>query len=233
MSNVSSLPSVQDARDRALRYWGSDGFDAMITGLATLLLGLGLFWSHGHTGLREFLGDLVGLLASIFMAEEATVGKVVGSLKARITYPRTGYIAPPLTPSPPDITLLSPAEQEQLRKEKNYERWIWGPMVLAFLGASFGGRNLIVDAVLAIAFFWMAFLLWRSRSAGQPRWRPLLVFAFYAALLAFLPGGLAERTAMSLVAVGAFSTIAGTVTFILYLHQHPEPQAASIESAHD
>ncbi len=225
MSNVSSLPSVQDARDRALRYWDSDGLNAIITGLGMLLMGFGVFWSHSHNGLREFLGDLMYLLASLFMAEEAIMGKVAGLLKAHITYPRTGYIAPPLNPSTPDITLLSPAEQEQLRKEKNYERWIWGPMVLAFLGASFGGRNLIVDAVLAIAFFWMAFLLWRSRSGGQPRWRPLLVFAFYAALLAFLPGGREERTAMSLIAAGAFSIIAGTVTFILYLKKHPEPQA--------
>jgi hypothetical protein len=161
------------------------------------------------------------------MAEEATVGKVAGWLKARITYPRTGYIAPPLTPSSPDATLLSPAEQEQLRRDKSYDRWIWGPLVLALLGAWFGGRNLLVVAALAIACLWTAFLLWRNRRDGRPRWLPLLAFSCYAALLAFLPGERGERIAMSVLAAGTFSTILGTVTFVLYLKKHPAPQAAS------
>jgi hypothetical protein len=222
-----AVPSLQEARDHAWDHWSSDGLYALVTGFATLALGLGALWAKKHLGLSEFLGDLLRLLAVAFLAEEVIAGKVVGWLKTRITYPRVGYVARPQPlASNPDASSLLPEDQEQLRRERSVVSWIWGPLLLFFFGMFIPRGLLFVSvALFAAAFVWMSLLLWARRKSRQLAWYQLSAMAVFALPLAFWPASLGERAAVSAIGVGIFLVFAGTTTLCLFLTKHPARRA--------
>lgn len=216
---ADAVPSVQEARARAWRYWESDGINALITGVAVMLGGMGSLWSHRHYG----LGDLLGLLAWLFLAEEAIVGKLTAYIKARITYPRTGYIAKPqVPPSSSDASLLPAEGQAKARRVKSLDRWIWGPLVLFFFaGFVLDDPGLLTKIFFSAAGVWMGLLLWRKRKVGEVGWPQLLILPATFVVIGFLPARHAERREVALIALGAANALWGVLTLCLYLRDHP------------
>jgi len=218
MSNV--VPSLLQARDCAWRYWESDGLNVLIAGFALTLAGLGRLWSHRHYG----FGDLVTLAAVAFFAEEALSGKLVGYLKSRITYPRTGYAAElQASISSLDETLLSSQDKERTRREKSLNRWIWGGPVLLFFLGGFVLDDLQPWAAICFcsAGLWIGWLLWQKQKAGRIGWLQVLVLPATFVLIGVLPARHAERQFVALVALGASNVLWGLISLLLYLKKHP------------
>lgn len=89
-----STPDLTGARQRALNYWQQDGLPGLVTGVACLL-GAVLLYTAGLQpqpawAIAVMLTALVLFLVFLFAATA-----VVNVLKARLTYPRTGYATPP------------------------------------------------------------------------------------------------------------------------------------------
>ena len=99
-----------DAGRRAASYWFEDGLPELLFGFALALLGittllagryLSLNWTRGLTA-----GAVLTLLAVWFFHRQ-----VLDVLKARITYPRTGYAQPPAS-QPGDRASVPQADPE-------------------------------------------------------------------------------------------------------------------------
>jgi len=85
---ASSPAIIEQARSRARSYWRADGIPALVRGFQTMFWATGIYML-GHGSHSRFWQELVFWLAICLDRG------VVLSLKSRITYPRTGYVAPP------------------------------------------------------------------------------------------------------------------------------------------
>ena len=116
--SVSGI-SVFQAKAHLWRYWNSDGLPNIITGFAMILQGLAYFWLGHHS--RSLLPGVLLLSSAMILLDQITLRKIAGWLKTRITYPRTGYAAPPPRTLHTDPALLSASELKQQQKTK----WVW------------------------------------------------------------------------------------------------------------
>src|SRR6476660_1949338 len=84
--------SILEAKRRARDYWDIDGLPALLAGANTVLLGVICLPPDSH---RPWSGAalVLWLVAWFFVAE---CKGTLEWLKSRITYPRTGYVAPPV-----------------------------------------------------------------------------------------------------------------------------------------
>src|SRR5712671_33106 len=80
--------AILEAKRRARDYWDIDGLPALLAGATTVLLGI--VWLYtGNRSVWDFL------LFWAFFSPLLKSKKTIEWLKGRITYPRTGYVAPP------------------------------------------------------------------------------------------------------------------------------------------
>ncbi len=79
-------------RQRVNRYWYSDGIGEMIGGIMFFLLAV-YFSLQQYLGDESFIGGLLQAGLVLLLIGGVFVGRrVVNTVKARITYPRTGYV---------------------------------------------------------------------------------------------------------------------------------------------
>lgn len=99
MSTAPKLQSarVLDAERRARDYWSIDGLPQIVDGASLILLGVSL-WYFFAWSISNFVVGSILLLALI--AISLCGRKTVQWLKARFTYPRTGYVPLPPPPRP-------------------------------------------------------------------------------------------------------------------------------------
>jgi hypothetical protein len=87
------LHKIQNLERRVRAYWYEDGIAEMATGGVFVLLGL-YFGLQGYLGEGSTLGGILqASLILLFIAGAYVTRRVINSLKARLTYPRTGYVA--------------------------------------------------------------------------------------------------------------------------------------------
>lgn len=93
-----AVPSVLDAKQRAWKHWTADGLHAIVSGIATTTIGVGLFWNYApfHFRYGEDGSALLIFAALTFFSFQI---QITEWLKARFTYPRTGYVASPHEPA--------------------------------------------------------------------------------------------------------------------------------------
>jgi len=223
-----AVPSILQARNRAWNYWGTDGIYAMIQGVALLLSGLGFLWDHHNK--RSILPGVLIWLSVVIMLDQAFFRKIVGWLKSRITYPRTGYTKPPVLRTPhPSAALLSPADREQLRKQ----RWFW----LALAGW-LATAAAIVGYAITTGHRWVIFpgsaslvlLVWYRMHRKFGEAGKLVCFLFSPillaeALLTFLPTDWMTSLSIMIIALAISIILIGATTLSRYLKEHPAPQA--------
>ncbi|MBI4492733.1 MAG: hypothetical protein HY690_08090, partial [Chloroflexi bacterium] len=84
---------IEWVEQRTRRYWYEDGLGELAIGCVVLLVGL-LFLVEGlaPTGLLPDHFSSLGLIVLVF-GGSWLANRVVATLKARLTYPRTGYVA--------------------------------------------------------------------------------------------------------------------------------------------
>ena len=79
-------------RQRVNRYWYSDGIGEMMGGVMFFLLAV-YFSLQQYLGDESFIGGLLQAGLVLLLVGGVFVGRrVVNTVKARITYPRTGYV---------------------------------------------------------------------------------------------------------------------------------------------
>ena len=206
--------NLSDVEQRLKRYWYTDGI-AELTGGGILIL-LGIYFA-----IQEFLGQnsIVSVILQssliLLMVGGAFVSRrLVNALKARLTYPRTGYV-------------------EYQVDEGNMRRRRIGVVILAMmvsalsmlfvrlfqsLNAMVAVTGLIVGLLLVIA---------RAKSSGLPRF--YLLGAVSVVLgLALSISGLPDGYSLGLFygLMGVCFLISGGLTLQRYLNENPLPADA-------
>ena len=152
--------------------------------------------------------------------------RILDSLKARITYPRTGYVRPPADfPSKSDsldkILTLGTAHQvdENISSFRGHTVVLLmsGYWIIGLLHEARWSLPLVMTAIAAGIYFW-------NRDDVRPySWRavlPIALAGFIAAGLDFMPEA---RGFLSLVIGGAWLLGIGTWTLVCYLRANPKP----------
>ena len=177
---ADSLASVMSARTRARTYWDADGVSTIIGGLILSLFALAIYLAHRATSTTaEVLADLLRLSALLLMLEESALGKIATWLKARTTFPRTGYIAPPASVTSEACTKLTPEDKDRLRRDLFP---LLASIGLVYLGV-FADRRWLV----AVGFAVLALLIWRRREPEELVWPKTVAIVVLGCLATLLP----------------------------------------------
>lgn len=142
--------------------------------------------------------------------------KIVGWLKARITYPRTGYAGAPPRTLYTDPALLSANEQKQQRKTK----WVW-IFLVCFLVPSFYFVFKYGRWYFSITAAVLAGLCFSASAKKKLPWYLPLPLVFCGFLLAMLPTDWWDTQALGILAFGVQMLFMGGIALARYLREHP------------
>lgn len=200
-----------DVEKRVKRYWYSDGIAELSLGGMFLLLGV-------YFGLQGYLGEdsqasvimQVGLFVIVF-AGIVGVGWVVNTLKARITYPRTGYV-----------------EYRKDGQDIKQRRNIFIGVALALVAASIilfdFFRNLDSMILGTGVLVGAVFIALRGKSTGATRFHVVGVFSILLGVTLSLDKLPQEyNLALFYGLFGIVVMISGGIVLLRYLRENPMP----------
>jgi hypothetical protein len=210
---------------RAAAYWFADGLPEIAFGLVLLAIGLFGVWTAERGRLhRKDWWMWAGMIASplLFVVMSTMHRRILDFLKARITYPRTGYVRPPIDfPSKSNsldkILTLGTAVDKNVSSFRSHTVYlfVYGALFVQFLPMRWS-LPLVMTAIAAVIHYW-------SRDdARQYSWRsvlPISLFGFIATGVNLVP---MARAFFSLVIIGAWLLVIGTWTLVNYLRAHPK-----------
>src|SRR5882724_353098 len=214
--------AILEARRRARDYWDIDGLPALLEGATTVLFGVIWLPPESH---RPWPGIalVLWLVAWFFLAE---CKGTLEWLKSRITYPRTGYVAPPkVTPySKRDpYTIISitkepvaPIDGRASRKAIDFP---WLLLLLLWWFFSFDGWLASLACLATALWFW-----WRNKK--DPPWFEIAGATIAGLLSAILTVSDRSRFCIVLIVFGASGLAKGATLLIRYLLQHPAPRVS-------
>jgi|HubBroStandDraft_1064217.scaffolds.fasta_scaffold04978_5 hypothetical protein len=202
---------VLDAEQRARNYWFLDGLPNLVTGMVLLLMGFALLAGQMKPERPLLVG--VSLVAVVlYLTFALRIRQVVEWLKARITYPRTGYTAPPYLT---EDSALSPGRKRRA--------WVLiGFMVGVILVTRFVESRWICLAVglLAGVSLWLAI-----RKSEKVSWIDLLTFPVVGSCLTVFPVAPRDRLPFFVLGAGLALALSGTLRLVQYLRRNPAPSA--------
>jgi hypothetical protein len=210
---------------RAAAYWFVDGLPELVFGLVFLLIGIVPFavaWLH----LRSPKPVLVSLLM-VFLILFIWDRRILGWFKARVTYPRTGYVHPPADPTAPpqDFTCLT---DPSLPHDNENVTWFRNRTVLAiFTGFNFfqlfpgpWAPSIIIVATAAVLY-----ALNRRLEHPYSLWSVALLAAA-GLVVHWLPFPPEARQFLPLLTGGGWLFIRGLWTLVRYLRANPLAHAS-------
>jgi hypothetical protein len=213
--------AILDAKRRARDYWDIDGLPALIAGATTVLLGF-VWLDPGKDSGWDVSWILCFFLFFCFDSKET-----VKWLKDRLTYPRTGYVAPPEEDAPD--SQCSPCTPVSIIKEPGDPV---APIVGKASRKAIGILNfplllvvwLFDDSgwIVCLACMASAFMFWH-RNEDDPPW--FEIAGSVIAGLVTLPVDNSHRFGVFLLVFGATGIFKGATLLTRYLRQHPAPQA--------
>jgi len=214
---------------RAAAYWFIDGLPEIVFGLGYLLLSVaGIATGYEPANIwtkAAFLAATAVLIVLIGFDR-----RIIGFFKARLTYPRTGYVRPPAEPETSG-PFSKPQRDENVAHFRTRTAFIFfvAMQVVNISGAIGSGEPsrwsvpVVMAMVAAVEYLW-------SRSDARPYawwWVALLALAGFLSLAWDLPPK--SREFVPLVIGGAWLLAQGGWTLIHYLRANPRP--ADLESA--
>jgi hypothetical protein len=229
---VSPSPLIA-ADQRASRYWFDDGLPTILLGAAYLLMAFFLLYpGEGRSAFAEIATVAAVLVYGVLILRQR---EILDWLKSRITYPRTGYAAPPRCANYPQscgaVTLAlrdADVNQGEASRQLYAERTrhlglIVSLTLIVFLLVLFFRNPWIcsVAGLMMSAAMWLA-----ARREQQLTWFALAGFPIMGiALTLFLPLSIAgpERVAWFIAGSGALFFLDGAFTLFRYLRSNPQP----------
>jgi hypothetical protein len=219
--------AILEARRRARDYWDIDGLPALMAGAYTVLLGL--IWLPTD---RPWPGVALVLWLGtwVFVAE---IKGTLEWLKSRITYPRTGYVAPPkpgpdaerdpytiisIMKEPEAQELLAPLEGRASRRAFEFSDFPIFTLLLLWWFFSFNSWIASLSCLATALWFW-----WKNKE--DPPWFEIAGAAIAGLLSAILSVSDGRRFCIVLIVFGASGMVKGVTLLVRYLRQHPAPRA--------
>ncbi len=202
---------VDQAARRAGDYWEIDGLPSLALACGYLLMGPIFFWWWNTHAIRRHVwlwaASLLIIIAYVFLVGLRT-SPVMRWLKARITYPRTGYVAAPPSKSAEAAKLK---QQDWDRHPDNWMLATWG--LPGLFDEPWVGAVLLMVATS---------ILWGTTRGKFPS-AAILLPGFYltAIVMAFVPVAPEERMGCWTVAWGLVYLLAGTIQLVRFLRRHP------------
>ena len=203
--------NASDVEKRVTRYWYSDGIGELIGGVMFILLGL-------YFAAQEFMGQnsLVSVMLQVSLALLMIGGaflsrRLVAALKARLTYPRTGYV------------------EYQVDESQAKWRRVWViaiAFVVSALSMVFVRTFEILDSIVAVTgvVVALALIFLRAKSAGITRFYFLGGMSLVLGLalsISRLPNG--YSLGLFYGSMGVCFLLSGGLTLARYLHENPLP----------
>ncbi len=227
---------TESAGRRAAAYWFVDGLEEIVFGLLFLIPGVGViafdlnYLQHWWMALLIFC-FFVGFWI-LFWADR----QILDFLKARFTYPRTGYARPPQNPEPDQDVLVDFILPDKRRRElltlysarpldENVTSFR-ARTVFLFLAANmvaqwFPGRGSVALIMVAVA----ALVFGLNRGEVHPyAWWSVLPIALAGLLSAAVEIPPASRQVLPFIIGGGWLLAQGGWTFVRYLRTHPRPK---------
>jgi len=220
--------AILEARRRARDYWDIDGLPALLEGAITVLLGVILLPPESH-GPWPGAAFVLWLCIWFFLGERERKG-ALDWLKRRITYPRTGYFAPPkevqyskrdpytiisITKEPEAIDPEEPVDGRASRKALDFPFF---SLLLLWWFFSFNSWLASLACLATALWFW-----WRNRK--DPPWFEIAGAIIAAFLSAIVTVDDRRRFCIVLIVFGASGMVKGATLLVRYLRQHPAPRA--------
>jgi hypothetical protein len=236
---TNSTSPVFLAEQRSWSYWFADGLPQLLIGISAILFGFYFVYSGSPSASRTAsLLAIVGF--GIYLLLTVRAAQVLEWLKARITYPRTGYAASPyfaakdgLACSPPlNLTPVqdpnAPAIAEIKRARESRNRRL--SLTYLLLGAtSLAIWFVNISWICTLTALVMAIILWLcTRTDRSISFLVVLGFpvvGFYVDTLKVAPH---FRVGYFILGVGFLFLLEGLVSLLLYLRRNPlasTPQA--------
>lgn len=203
-----------EVEQRVRRYWYTDGLGELIGGGMFLLLGL-YFAIQARLGEGSLIRGILQASLALLMIGGMFLGRrLINSLKARLTYPRTGYV--------------------EYRVDPRAVRWkrILGMSLgfaIAALGVSFTRLFRSFDSTVALTGLIVAVILIiiQARSSGLVRFYLLAAVSLVLGLALSLSGWpQGYNLGLFYGMMGACYIVSGGLTLRRYLLQNPLPADA-------
>lgn len=192
------------AKRKAFAQTDSDGLTRIFTGAAYVLYGLALgpHWNV-HPPLSTFWGLFIVLL--MLVAVPYCGEKFLAWLKAKVVYPRTGYVA-----------VNGPTESPA---EPSFSRTL--VFALVFLSIAAGLFLFLFESTKWIFLFAGGRALANSYRSAQGNWIRLLAILSLTAIVVLLNVSFAARFGVFLDGLGAVKIVDGAAALVLYLRRNP------------
>jgi hypothetical protein len=208
---------IKEVEQRVKRYWYTDGIAELAGGGMFLLLGL-YFGIQGYLGENSLVSVLLqASLALLMIAGAFGVRWLVNVLKARVTYPRTGYV-----------------QYHVNERDATRRRWIVGGigMVVAIASILLVDALRSLDAMVLVTGLLVGavFIILRGRASGLKRFYALGGLAIVlGVVLAFsrLPQAYSLGLFYGLLGVGVL--VSGALVLHRYLSENPLPAEKNYE----
>lgn len=231
-----SSPSVLSAQRRALHYWFDDGFSTLVAGLGCLFMSFFLFYHRGdrHSPFSIVVNLLVLFAYGTLMFR---LRDVIEWLKARITYPRTGFALPPDLPDEAatyaDLTVVALQDGESKRLVEAGRIYADRKRRMLFM-ATFVLLPMLSLMLVRQPWIWAvagvmtSAGLWIGTRKEQPlSWLLLAGFPLVGIGMAVFVGDHVvgtDRGAYFLTSMGGLFFIDGALTLFRYLRNNPMPK---------
>ena len=231
MEDITAVQREAAGR-RAAAYWFVDGLPEIVFGVVYFALGsIGLVWGYHLQNLWLKGAVLVAMLAFVVLLWKDRA--ILDYCKARLTYPRTGYVRPPAEPKPNregDLVTLATAPPTDwnvtsFRLRIGFVFWVAGAVVdsareVPFMAGRWGVP--IVMAVVAAAVY-----AWSRREAHPYSWQSALAIALAGLLSAELQIPLRSRLFIPMLIGGVWLLGQGVPALVKYLRTYPSPKSES------
>jgi hypothetical protein len=208
---------IKQVEQRVKRYWYTDGIAELASGGMFVLLGL-YFGIQGYFGEASLVSVILQVsLALLMIAGAFGVRRLVKALKARLTYPRTGFV-----------------EYRVNEKDTKVRRYVIAgvAMIIAILSIVLNDYIRSLDSMVLITglLVGVIFITLQGRSSGLRRFYALGGLAIVLGVaLSFSKLPQAYTLALFYGLIGVVILASGALVLRHYLNENPLP----VEKAHE
>ncbi len=214
-------PQDQFGREAAA-YWFIDGLPEVFFGLALAAIGgLGFAWRMWFPNVWMLAAFILAGL--VFLTLFIWDRRIIAAVKARLTYPRTGYVPPPRQGPPEGQYLLTMGSASEVSARQNASTFRMGGICFLLIGPAlthlFRGRWGIAVAMAVIG---IAVYFGRQWSERPYSWRSALILAISGVPFALMNVPERPQNMLAVFLSGTWLLAQGVWQFAHYVRREPD-----------